>query len=463
MAAPLLPPPPTIHALMAWLGGHGMDTVLVPGGDAADGRTLCPRCDVQAGDVVLALPLHALVTPASVASETPWGRAAAAAGVLLSGPQWLTGFLARVYTDDSAAGAQEAEDEELRARWAPYLASLPRDYADCPGHRRYPPSALVLAAHLHPAACDRLAAQERVRGADYAAVRAAWAAAGRPDAREAALEWAWWTVNTRSITVPAAAGRDATVALAPFLDLLNHAPSARTTVTVEGSDMLVLRSGHAAAAGREYLICYGDHGNAVLWVEYGFVVPGHPHDPVPAAEALARLVTAAEAPGGTAGAVRLREARRRAWARCETLGLARDLGWASGGAEVGEPSWTLWRTAAALAWAEASEVSSSGRSSSSNTRPLSSSSSSASSALDGFLLGETEVLPPTVHARALDLLHAMATHIHMQLQARAATAPRADPPSVCGPLWRWHADQVATAAAAAAWCRRQSSSSSSAP
>jgi len=435
------------HAAAAATEDDGAD-------DSAD-RGLVAQADLAVGDEVLAVPLGRLVTPAVVAADTAWGRAVHAAGAALTAIQWLVLFL--TVAGDPAAPAVD----DLRAAWGPYLATLPATFAGCPGHSQYPADLLAVAGALHPAAVEHgVGRLRRVRAADEAAVRGALAAAaprlGCPDYAPpaAVLEWAWWAVNTRCIScnIPGrggAAGVPAGIALAPYLDLLNHSADAQTAPVVDRErGVFLLHALEPVRAGDEFFISYGPHDNGQLWTEYGFIIPDHPHEQVDAMPALERLVrppdrSAAASNKDAPPPSPLLAARQAAWARVQQLGLARDLGWSA--ADSGEPTWALWRTVCALAWAEVAAtaaVAAGGRPAARAAvrSPPSAVDLSKEEALAVFLLGSTDDVPAAVAARARATLHAMASFLLKGLDAGAAAAralPAADDPRVAD-LWRWH-------------------------
>ncbi|KAJ3123890.1 SET domain-containing protein 4 [Physocladia obscura] len=102
------------------------------------------------------------------------------------------------------------------------------------------------------------------------------------------FRWAWYAVNTRCITLDTTI-KDAMVnradlmkprpkklskmALAPYLDLLNHSPDAAVTANFNHEknafEIIALQP---IPRGVECFISYGAHDNAFLLVEYGFAV-----------------------------------------------------------------------------------------------------------------------------------------------------------------------------------------------
>ncbi|KAJ3010789.1 UNVERIFIED_CONTAM: SET domain-containing protein 4, partial [Siphonaria sp. JEL0065] len=104
--------------------------------------------------------------------------------------------------------------------------------------------------------------------------------------------WAWYAVNTRcitlntSITAKSAASKKLglgnkkkaskptpKIALAPFLDLLNHSLTAKINANFNPkTDAFEIIALETVEKGQECFISYGAHDNAFLLAEYGFVI-----------------------------------------------------------------------------------------------------------------------------------------------------------------------------------------------
>jgi hypothetical protein len=97
-------------------------------------------------------------------------------------------------------------------------------------------------------------------------------------------KWAWYAVNTRTVFYVTSSG-DKEMALAPFLDLINHTPEPNTRVEfVErpGEKGYTIKSSRAIKMNEEIFLSYGSHSNLKLWSEYGFVPFRHnPYDFLP--------------------------------------------------------------------------------------------------------------------------------------------------------------------------------------
>ncbi|KAL2916269.1 hypothetical protein HK105_204025 [Polyrhizophydium stewartii] len=100
--------------------------------------------------------------------------------------------------------------------------------------------------------------------------------------------WAWLVVNTRCITLNTDASaaqslldKQPRIALAPFLDCLNHTPISRIQAGLDRADRAyVIRTLVAYPKGSQVFINYGPHDNAFLLSEYGFVVSENPYNHV---------------------------------------------------------------------------------------------------------------------------------------------------------------------------------------
>lgn len=114
-----------------------------------------------------------------------------------------------------------------------------------------------------------------------------------------AFEWSFFAVNSRSVyfnlekiavkhleavrTVQTLLKDEPTLALAPFLDLLNHSCTAGTGLyvknTVNGSSILYqLYTKTPFSKYEQVFISYGALDNTKLYTEYGFFVPNNKHD-----------------------------------------------------------------------------------------------------------------------------------------------------------------------------------------
>lgn len=108
------------------------------------------------------------------------------------------------------------------------------------------------------------------------------------------FDWAWFTVNTRAVYLNKdpryrknnPSKTEDMLALAPFLDLLNHSfdVEVETGVNLENakkSPVYQIRTLSSTTKHSQAFINYGPHDNTKLLVEYGFLFPNNPHEHVP--------------------------------------------------------------------------------------------------------------------------------------------------------------------------------------
>ena len=105
--------------------------------------------------------------------------------------------------------------------------------------------------------------------------------------------WAWFTVNTRAVyfdnNVPGDDERksDNNLALAPFLDMFNHASDVTVNVVIAQSSCFeegiyqIVSTNKAYKKYDQVFITYGPHDNLKLCLEYGFVLDANGNDQVP--------------------------------------------------------------------------------------------------------------------------------------------------------------------------------------
>lgn len=94
--------------------------------------------------------------------------------------------------------------------------------------------------------------------------------------------WAWYVVNSRSVFYQSSCSdflnpdEPDNMALAPFLDLLNHSPTANIKAGYnKDSNRYEIVTLDAYKPYEQVFISYGCHSNQKLFIEYGFCVPGN--------------------------------------------------------------------------------------------------------------------------------------------------------------------------------------------
>uniref|UniRef100_A0A1D2A541 Rubisco LSMT substrate-binding domain-containing protein n=1 Tax=Auxenochlorella protothecoides TaxID=3075 RepID=A0A1D2A541_AUXPR len=205
---------------------------------------------------------------------------------------------------------ERAVGEGAGAFW-PYIAALPSAF---PGVPLFFPGEAVEALQYPP-----ILQQINKRSRWLVSFAREHLAAPRPAFAHASIDmgglaWAWAAASSRAFR----AQRGAAPVLLPLIDLANHTFDG-PTAKVEGSaDATCLVAARQLRAGEEVSLNYGPLSNDDLFLDYGFIVPGNPHDDVQLQFDLS-LIEAARALVGLAALEGLAPAAR---AALEALGLA---------------------------------------------------------------------------------------------------------------------------------------------
>lgn len=103
------------------------------------------------------------------------------------------------------------------------------------------------------------------------------------------FQWAWFTVNSRSVFLSPSVNDPCDInlidsnslALAPFLDMINHTDSAKVNVLYDDKNRLYsIQTLVPYKKNDEVFINYGGHSNEKLFLEYGFILPENRNDSV---------------------------------------------------------------------------------------------------------------------------------------------------------------------------------------
>lgn len=200
----------------------------------------------------MSIPYALLITCETVTEHLPLASG-------LSEHQSLTLFLAHLNLDHS------------RSDWNLYFQSIPESFNTM--SMRFPLSLhQLLPINVQSHIARQLASLE----SDLEAILQ------RVSLDRELLTWAWMAVNTRCIsllsktkTKPGAP----TMALAPFLDLLNHSGSARIETGIDLlSQSFFIKTLQRVNANEQVFISYGPHDNAFLLCEYGFILDDNPYN-----------------------------------------------------------------------------------------------------------------------------------------------------------------------------------------
>ncbi|VVT45674.1 uncharacterized protein SAPINGB_P000834 [Magnusiomyces paraingens] len=189
----------------------------------------------------------------------------------------------RVYVP--RASSSESKDKIMLA----YLRTLPTNYANMP--ISWPTE------HIPKDLRASVTLQRRTLASDYdtvcGAIRRSFPDSTIQQPSRALFQWAWLTVNTRSLYIAVTPHASTNLTLAPAIDLLNHTaePHRASSMRWDRLRGMTIYSGPGVeyGPGDEVCITYGHHPNAFLLREYGFVLDGNPHDSVDLTPALPEL------------------------------------------------------------------------------------------------------------------------------------------------------------------------------
>eukprot|EP00741_Cyanophora_paradoxa_P008124 tig00001264_g7861.t1 len=264
-----------VEALAEWAAAEGVAREQLASlrvGAEGGVRGLFAARDIEEGETILEMPAGALLTEEHV-RESPLAPL-------------LTEFCEREsqYGREPCAGSPALamfllleRGRGAESRWGPYIAALPRrfelplfwDEADV--------------ALLRGTRAEREVRRVREWAANLEGPLAARAGELAPELRGVGageVRWALGAVWSRAFGFAAAAPRHLHYRLAPFFDLMNHAPTGRTnTVRSEtAGGGLRLAARRRIAAGEQVFNCYGPHPTTATLANWGFVVEGNGDD-----------------------------------------------------------------------------------------------------------------------------------------------------------------------------------------
>ncbi|VDO30409.1 unnamed protein product [Haemonchus placei] len=178
------------------------------------------------------------------------------------------------------------EDEDT-SLYAPYLKMLPKNFTT-PSYS----GQTIDPSHLPLSVREYWCTQQRDLEESWRRINEVF-----PNISHEKFLWAWHVVNTRCIYVenkPHASVDNSlgdTLAVVPFVDMLNHDPSAQVTTSPSSysfcldsilfvcmfqclatferySKKYVVRASHYIQDGQQVTVCYGPHDNARLWLDF---------------------------------------------------------------------------------------------------------------------------------------------------------------------------------------------------
>uniref|UniRef100_G1NNX7 SET domain-containing protein 4 n=1 Tax=Meleagris gallopavo TaxID=9103 RepID=G1NNX7_MELGA len=238
------------------------------------GRGLMTTRALQAGELVISLPEKCLVTTNTVLNSC--------LGEYIM--KWKPPVSPLIALCTFLIAEKHAGEKSL---WKPYLDVLPKTYS-CPVCLEQD------VIQLFPEPLRKQAQEQRTTvhelymssKAFFSSLQSLFAENTATIFNHSALEWAWCTINTRTIYMKHSQRECFSLepdvyALAPYLDLLNHSPNVQVKAAFnEQSRSYEIQTNSQCKKYEEVFICYGPHDNQRLLLEYGFVAIDNPHSSV---------------------------------------------------------------------------------------------------------------------------------------------------------------------------------------
>ncbi|KAM6382788.1 SET domain-containing protein 4 isoform 1-T8 [Alca torda] len=261
--------------LKKWLKDRGFeDSNLRPAQFWDTGRGLMTTKALQAGDLVISLPEKCLLTTGTVLSSC--------LGEYIK--KWKPPVSPLIALCTFLIAEKHAGEKSL---WKPYLDVLPKTYT-CPVCLEHDVVSLLPEPLRKKAQEQRTTVHELYMSskAFFSSLQPLFAENTGTIFNYSALEWAWCTINTRTIYMKHSQRECFSLepdvyALAPYLDLLNHSPNVQVKAAFnEQTRSYEIRTNSQCKKYKEVFICYGPHDNQRLLLEYGFVAMNNPHSSV---------------------------------------------------------------------------------------------------------------------------------------------------------------------------------------
>uniref|UniRef100_U3K753 SET domain containing 4 n=1 Tax=Ficedula albicollis TaxID=59894 RepID=U3K753_FICAL len=238
------------------------------------GRGLMTTKALQTGDLIISLPEKCLLTTGTVLSSCLGGHI-----VKWKPPVSPLLALCTFLIAEKHAGEKSA--------WKPYLDVLPKTYT-CLACLEPDVINLLPKPLKKKAQEQKMMIQELFRSskAFFSSLQPLFAENTGTIFNYSALEWAWCTINTRTIYMKHPRRECFSLepdvyALAPYLDLLNHSPNVQVKAAFnEQTRSYEIWTNSQCKKYQEVFICYGPHDNQRLLLEYGFVAMDNPHSSV---------------------------------------------------------------------------------------------------------------------------------------------------------------------------------------
>ncbi|KFO93903.1 SET domain-containing protein 4, partial [Buceros rhinoceros silvestris] len=261
--------------LKKWLKDRGFeDNNLRPAEFWDTGRGLMTTKTLQVKDLIISLPEKCLLTTGTVLSSS--------LGEYIT--KWKPPVSPLIALCTFLIAEKHAGDKSL---WKPYLDVLPKTYT-CPVCLEHDVVSLLPEPLRTKAWEQRTTVHELYMSAQafFSSLQPLFAENTGTIFNYSAVEWAWCTINTRTIYMKhpqreCFSPEPDVYALAPYLDLLNHSPNVQVKAAFnEQTRSYEIRTNSQCKKYEEVFICYGPHDNQRLLLEYGFVAMDNPHSSV---------------------------------------------------------------------------------------------------------------------------------------------------------------------------------------
>jgi len=221
------------------------------------GRGLMTLAPLKPHDLIVKIPLKLLVTRARVLELLPQLES-----LQLTTAELLTLFLLH------------CKESSLNER---YLSTLPKEFSI--GALCSSEETLNLPHYLR----NMLIPAQEYLLTKFRKLKQIWKKIFHLELPMSMFHWAWCSVNTRAVYYKDSHTRQSenNMALAPYLDLLNHDPNAVVKAGFNSkSQCYEIQTLQPIKKYHQVFINYGPHDNFKLFLEYGFIVPGNIHSTV---------------------------------------------------------------------------------------------------------------------------------------------------------------------------------------
>ncbi|KAH9525308.1 SET domain-containing protein 4 [Bulinus truncatus] len=234
------------------------------------GRGLKSKHHLEKGDVIVSIPNKLMITTNTVFSSE-LGPIIQSSGYKFTPQQLLTVFL---LTEQS---------KEEHSYWYPYINLLPPVYSSSVNLSNEELKLLTTRAfHLAVEYRDRFESACK----KILAFLEGYVPSCKCKVNLENIKWAWSTIDTRSVYLHSdnhpllvLDPDESHVALAPFLDLLNHKDRAQIRAGINPDSLSYeIITDDEYKKHEQIFISYGPHDNTRLAVNYGFTIPNNIHN-----------------------------------------------------------------------------------------------------------------------------------------------------------------------------------------